>query len=539
MREDTEAQRKIEHALHYLHSEIDANPRGVYQFLIHVDSLDDYIDGNAINLLGILRDVSELLRDKKGLMKVLNLGGGLFDRDLSPANTARLHYTIGNAHSGLKRVEGQVTGWQWEDGQTEKEILHFRHALDSEGASELQPIEVQRTYTNLGNSLSTVGRAIEALDHWRTALTINPDFGPPMGQIGIALVSYAQNHYDTGHQAHLLKAAHEHLDTALDTDDLYPEMRSQFKSYKQTIEQTVPEEFLTANNGYSRYSLGTGEEKHYREWCLQNRLFLNSLNDISTESIAARDILHLPSVKSTTSDKIISCVGFYNQMKQEFVTARYQVFDGINSPVPHFSDKQVRLENTLDYPSYSLNTEQIKIGYRMAYSIFDKISTFIDYYFDLPYLDSHQLHFDKVWYKSPGKNALAPEFQGRQNWALRGLFWLSKDLEFGSEITAEESLEPGAEEFRNLRNELEHSYVKVHSSFSKEININSRVGHDELAHSIYKDDLKESTINILKKSRAALIYLALAIQTEEGSSSIESEDALPFELGGFDDDWKR
>ena len=43
------------------------------------------------------------------------------------------------------------------------------------------------------------------------------------------------------------------------------------------------------------FSLGeTSEEQAYREWCLNEGLFLNPLNDVSTASVAAQDVLHLP-----------------------------------------------------------------------------------------------------------------------------------------------------------------------------------------------------------------------------------------------------
>ncbi|MDX5595492.1 LA2681 family HEPN domain-containing protein [Pseudovibrio sp. SPO723] len=40
----------------------------------------------------------------------------------------------------------------------------------------------------------------------------------------------------------------------------------------------------------------------------------------------------------------------------------------------HFSDKDVALYNTLDYPSYALAVEKARLAYRMEYSLFDKIA---------------------------------------------------------------------------------------------------------------------------------------------------------------------
>ena len=251
--------------------------------------------------------------------------------------------------------------------------------------------------------------------------------------------------------------------------------------------------------------------------------------------------MHLGSVSGEETSKIVSCVGFYNQMKQEYVSARYLLYEGIHNDEPHFSDKNVRLENTLDYPVYSFNAEKIRIAMRMAYSLFDKIASFIQYYFDLSHIPSYKLNFGNVWYKSQGKNKLAPVFDGHENWALRGLFWLSKDLEFFSEMYVESSMDPGAKELRETRNELEHGYLKLHEPMWPGPDVESRL-QDDLATSLYQGDFEELSLKSLRKARSALVYLSLAIQQEEQMKSEnidENEVAVPVHLGRWEDEWKR
>ena len=67
--------------------------------------------------------------------------------------------------------------------------------------------------------------------------------------------------------------------------------------------------------------------------------------------------------------------GLFNQIKQEYCAARYLVFDGIYNKSLHFSDDNVYLVDTLDYPIYSLNIEKIKSAYRTIYSLFDRIAS--------------------------------------------------------------------------------------------------------------------------------------------------------------------
>ena len=228
-------------------------------------------------------------------------------------------------------------------------------------------------------------------------------------------------------------------------------------------------------------------------------------------------------------------------MKQEYVSARYLLYEGLHQDEPHFSDKDVRLENTLDYPSYSLNTEKVRIAMRMAYSLFDKTASFLQYYFDLSHIPSHKVNFGNIWYKSQGKNKLAPMFEGRENWPLRGLFWLSKDLEFASEMHVEQSIDPGAKELRDTRNELEHGYLKLHQSLWTGPDDPSPF-QDDLSISQHRVDFEQQVLKTLRKARALLIYLSFAIQREERTkkADLEEDEVMgPVWLGKWEDEWKR
>jgi hypothetical protein len=64
----------------------------------------------------------------------------------------------------------------------------------------------------------------------------------------------------------------------------------------QWIERVLPPEHLARSPEFRSYSMGSSEaEISYKQWCLDNVLYLNPLNDITTQSLANRDILVLPS----------------------------------------------------------------------------------------------------------------------------------------------------------------------------------------------------------------------------------------------------
>src|SRR5260370_37886414 len=106
---------------------------------------------------------------------------------------------------------------------------------------------------------------------------------------------------------------------------------------------------------------------------------------------------------------------FFNQIKQEFVSARFLRFEGITSSGAHYSDRGVLLHNTFDYPTYSLAIERVKSAFRILYSLFDKIAFFLNQYLELA-IPERQVTFRTFWYVSQDrKKGLRPELQQRRN----------------------------------------------------------------------------------------------------------------------------
>ena len=184
------------------------------------------------------------------------------------------------------------------------------------------------------------------------------------------------------------------------------------------------------------------------------------------------------------------------------------MYEGISSGKPHFSDKGNLQVDTLDYAVYSLYTEKIKIAFRLCYSIFDKIAYFLNDYLEVG-LQPDDVTFRKVWYqKGNRKLGLNPHLMNSQNWALRGLFWLSKDLltkesEFSSQILPESS------QLVAIRNFIEHkSFMVIDMGESRRV-------HDGMTFQITREDLIDKTLVLMKMARAAMMYLSFAIQIEE------------------------
>jgi|SRR5215211_1157679 len=528
-------------------------PNRVYDLLLSRNNLDDFADYRALRLIGILVDLSTDLRKKEGLEHAIELSEQLQCRGLAEDQLAISHYFLGNAWTGLRIVTERLPAG-WEQPELEGEVFHFRMALQNEGASGLGTRRVCQILTNLGSTMSQVGRPTEAIEYWNRALERSPRFFMARGHRGYGLYFYAASLHDAGHRDLMLKFAHADLAAALSPRGRrYLEGRANkiFEGVKTDIEGYLTEEYLQADSELDAFSLGDSKEEiEYRRWCLDSRLFVNPLNDLGSYTIAATDALMLPTIVTNHEEGPSgpSILGLYNQMKQEFVSARYLYYEGSRPQYTHFSDKDVYLYDTLDYPSYSLAAEKSKIAFRMAYSILDKIAFFLNHYLGLSVPD-HKVSFRTIWYKNQEKTkGLALPFPELHNWPLRGLFWVSKDF-FENEPGFQETLEPDARQLRDIRHALEHRYLKLHEFWWPGPNDNYggispqaiAALKDSLGVSLYHRDFEMKTLHLLRLVRASLVYLCLAVHWEEEKRSKERDPEQEIPIMGahtFEDERK-
>jgi hypothetical protein len=227
-------------------------------------------------------------------------------------------------------------------------------------------------------------------------------------------------------------------------------------------------------------------------------------------------------------------------MKQEFVSARWLLFEGVHNDHTHFSDRDVLLYNTLESPSYSLAVEKTKAAYRICYLRFDKIAFFLNDHAKLG-VEPRHVYFRSIWYVNGDtrKKRVRPELVALQNWPLRGLFWIAKDF-FDSHF--QEVMEPDAQALYVIRNCLEHSYLKVHEVLVPRLPPSpiSDTWKDRLAHSIVRKDFEAKSIRLFKLARAALIYLSLGMHREEHRRDEGSDGKMvgPMALHPWRDEFK-
>ncbi|MGD0073499.1 MAG: LA2681 family HEPN domain-containing protein [Candidatus Binataceae bacterium] len=469
------------------------------------EGIDGRQDEDVVARTCLLTDVALELGRKDSLACALAWHEALEQRGIRGEQAIVLDFTRANALAG----EGYGTEWQWEQATLAREIFYLRRAVSNQKFAQIPEILRCKCLNNLGSRLRVAGRAIEALDCWRRALEVQPNFGMALCNRARILAAYAEALEDTGEKALFLSVAHKEASAALAPTALYTDVRDEAtrritKTLKEWIESVLDVEGIAAEDPLTWQDTATAEEeREYRHWCLVNCLYLNPSNDLGPYTVATTDSMGLAThVVPVDAPHIFE--SFFDQMKQEYVSARWLLYEGLTVKTPHFSDREVLLQATEPRPSLSLAIEKVKIAYRISYSLFDKVGFFMNAYMQLGIPDK-QVSFRTLWRTSENK-PIRGEFDLTGNWGFCALYWLAKDF---FEKANDEVAEPQARGLSDIRNHIEHKYLRVTVAESP------TVPPYDLAFMVSREQLEAKALHLLKLARSALIYLAIGVGFEE------------------------
>ena len=433
-------------------------------------------------------------------------------RATTGADRVRLFYYWSNTFSSIieiKRTDPDYI-WHWNQPEGVKNILLLRRAIKEPSFATTNPVVVRQIRTNLANRLHAVGRPIAANEKRLRVLRSDPHFAKALAGQAQGIAFYATQLYDNAHIPLLLSAARSLFDAALsktaswesgDRDSVAPRLLEERNRIADELQRNGFDERYDLN----QWSLGnTEEERTYRRWCLRERLFLNPLNDAYTESVAATDVLHLPN-HTYRIDETPRFPAYFNLLKQEYVSARYRLYRALLGRDPEVVMRDVLMLDSGEGQLLGHYTDDLRTSFRSAYGVFDKVGLFLNDYFRLG-VRPGRITFRSVWFEKPGRGALQvrSEFEGRRNWPLRGLYFLSKDL-FDSDF--KEVAEPDAFELSELRHQVEHRFLSF-QAFATEPSTDTH-------RFVLIDDFEQQALRLLKMAREALVYLSLAIHREE------------------------
>lgn len=467
-------------------------------------------------------------------------------KSLNPASQASLYYSLGTAFGDLETMSKKYQN----ENNIEKQIFCFRKSIDilsvtvEHNNGEYRPFILglkMPLYTNYANCLDKTGRKIAALEYYNKVLNINPDFAMAIGNSGISYLHYSMLVYDLSHRDYLNNFAYKNLKKALSIrNQIYNFAEQQFRKYLESYDKEYVKVVLEHDLDIPQYYYENSEEFNYRKWALKERLFLNPLNDLPVfEMCFAADVIHLPSMVVSLDAKP-TLHGLYNQLKQEYVFARYQYYESLQfREYVHFADKDTFLLNFSDYPQYSIRVEKMKSSFRILYSLLDKVAFFINEYFDLG-IRERDVSFRSIWRKEKKAKSKKDGYKYRNtlnpddNFALNSIYWISKDLY----EKLYEPPNPNAKELNDIRNSLEHKYVKVYSEIFP---IRSDGSVDDLAYYLSEKRLKQITLDIMKLIREVLINLSLAVHSEEikrDKKRVKGTIIPKVNFMNYEDEWK-
>ena len=146
----------------------------------------------------------------------------------------------------------------------------------------------------------------------------------------------------------------------------------------------------------------------------------------------------------------------------------------------------------------------------------------MNYYLKLD-INPNRVNFGSLWFKNcKPQQGIREDLKNSENWPLRGLFSVSRDLYWNKD--EEFPMEPEARVLYNIRNHVAHKYLTVHDSISSTIgNIGEQKSLCDLSLNLSSFELEVASLKLLNLVRSAMIYLSLAANIHE-QKNINDED---------------
>lgn len=399
----------------------------------------------------------------------------------SLVDEARFYYILGNCAQILYSY--QILDW-FSDELT-KAVIFFRKALFAIRRIDFLTDEEEYLQscieTNLGNSLSSQGRAFCCIPFWDNAFKCKQNPVPILSKANheLLLASYV---YDPGHRDYHYFNAFELIQLGKENLAQFdPEHKvaysddSYFMKFKTWFEDNYKIEDFAYFESY-KMEFESREAKNYLKWCGDNRLFINDLNDVSMSEIVYQDIMALPSITQKINPTLSMYEGLmyhgnYDELKNDYCYARYLTFSAKDIPDghTHFFNNTYPHVDDMAYSITNLKANHYKTAFRILYSLFDKIAYFINRFFELNDIKyDHKISFESIFREIGNSNNWKPhnKLKDSQNYFIHALFYILKDIrDVKGSTPVSRWLDPDLKAFHEIRNAIEHRSLKIVDDF--------------------------------------------------------------------------
>lgn len=377
---------------------------------------------------------------------------------------------------------------------------------------------------NCGNLFDSMGREVDALECYDRALAIDPAFGMALGNRGMALAKIAP--FMGGHQSHVLEEAAWLLDRSFEDEERIratgdPRSLDIFRDVRTTIRGDEPE--APNHDDGPRFS-----DPHLR-WAYDHGLLLHVSPACLQGDEASVDPLHLGSMVWSIEDdeqaRLKRLRDAFNTVKQEYIAARYSLWlaSDPDSPIRAHTDAvstRGYFADTLCYARWGIRAGMGLQALTAATNTLDKIAGLVHLYFATD-RKPKDVSFYQLWHRPPARGqpleiepAFAEQLRDVDNEGLAAIIDLS------CEVGGDGHRTPLKDQIA-LRHAATHRFLVAHDLPMYE--------EDEAKWLTRVDwgDVVSGTIQQLRVTRAALIYLARAIAAREAARDHEGQVIPP------------
>lgn len=457
---------------------------------------DRYLQSNK---LGFLVDIGFGLKDKNIIQQGLDIGEQILKYQKDIKFGYLIHYHLANGYlslCGLAERRSSIEAIPQSEN-LQKAKLHFREALRLCDDFYIK----KQIFVNYGNCLDVLGRGVEAINAYDNALKIDNKFSMAIGNRSKALCFFAN--ISGKYRAAIYLEAYQCIKSIIDNPDLIAigglGVKKSFENELNKIESHFKDKKdLTKKLAHSKFStIKLSEfEKYYLDFCAPKNLFLNfHIHDIQCESAITDPIFISLITKKEESNTFYQLAKYINQIKEDYAIARLLIvqsqfkrddFDNIS--------KRTTFVNTLDYSQFNLYYGLLKSAFKEAYNILDKIAVFINDYYKLG-LAKDKIYFTSIWEKN---KKIRDEILKSKNISLYALYDIYQDFKSGH-----------YKNIQNIRNASTHKKLVIFDSVLTDWDKKD----DEC--NIGYDTMLNETINLLKLTKSAIIYLINFVNIEE------------------------
>lgn len=437
------------------------------------------LDSNFIHKIS--EEADEILesRNHEKLQSFIRSHFDIEYRFASLLDEAQFFYVLGNCY----QVFYNKNNSEWFSNDLSRSVISFRRALYA--INQIKFLTDKENYlyscieTNLGNVLRAQGRVFCCIPLWNSAYKRT--------QNHVAIISKARHEiflanciYDTiqkeCHYFNAYKLINLYLTCFCPKlEGIYPETDQKFLEFKKWFENNFN---IKEFDNLELFDKKTKKKRmrDYWQWCGDNGLFINDLNDNCAYDICYNDSLGLPGFSFRINNSLslyeeLTYHGNFDELKDDYCYARYLVFSAKNmtNDQKHFFNDTYYHVDDMSHSITNLKAQHYKSAFKNLYAIFDKIAYFMNRFFDLNNIEKDsKININSVFKDFNSRSCWKPnkKIEDSKNIFIHALFYVLKDIrDVQDSDSVSRWLDPDTKSFYEIRNAIEHRSFKIVDNF--------------------------------------------------------------------------